>query len=103
MAIGEPYWRQWPLPDGVDPLGYVDLAATAGRLEWAGFALTGLVASSEDDWDAYESLHWRALEEWLDDHPEAEDVRAHHEQRRADQLRYRRALLGWAVFVGRRA
>jgi hypothetical protein len=30
-------------------------------------------------------------------------VRSTHEQRRSDQVRYRRALLGWAIFVGRKA
>ena len=102
VAIGEPYWRQWPLPDGVDPLGYVDLAATAGRLEWAGFALTGLVASSEDDWDRYESLHWRALEEWLELNPD-DELRAQHDRHRDNHLTVRREHLGWAIFVGRRS
>jgi len=51
-------------------------------------------------------LHWRAIEEWLTenpDHPEREGVRAQHERFRADYFRYRRALLGWAIFVGRKA
>ena len=26
LAIGEPFWRQWPLPDGIEDDGYVDLA-----------------------------------------------------------------------------
>ena len=72
VAIGEPFWRRWPLPDGVDPEGYVPLSETAARLEAAGFALTGLVAASEDDWDRYEGLHWRAMEEWLAEHPDEE-------------------------------
>ena len=101
VAIGEPFWRTWPLPDGVRPEGFVPLSDTAGRLGRAGFALTGIVAASEDDWDRYESLHWRALEEWLAEHPDAE-LRARHEQRRGDYLRSRRALLGWAIFVGRK-
>ena len=75
VAIGEPFWRRWPLPDGVDPEGYVQLAETAGRLEGEGFTLTGLVAASEDDWDRYESLHWRAMEEWLAEQPD-EELRA---------------------------
>jgi SAM-dependent methyltransferase len=100
VAIGEPFWRVWPLPDGTDPEGFVSLAETAARLERAGFALTGVVAASEDDWDRYESLHWRALEEWLAGHPDAE-IQTGHERSRSDYLRFRRALLGWAVFVGR--
>lgn len=101
VAIGEPFCQTWPLPDGTDPEGYVPLLETVGRLEQAGFALTGMLAASDDDWDRYESLHWRALEEWLAEHPD-EELRARHEQRRDDYLRTRRPLLGWAIFVGRK-
>ena len=58
VAIGEPFWHEWPLPDAVESHGYVDLAGTVERFERGGLVMTGLVASSEDDWDAYESLHW---------------------------------------------
>jgi hypothetical protein len=34
-------------------------------------------------------------------HPD-DEVRARHEQRRDDHVRYRRELLGWAIFVGRK-
>jgi SAM-dependent methyltransferase len=103
VAIGEPFWRRWPLPDTVDDLGYVDLEGTVERFEAAGLATTGIIAASEDDWDRYESLHWRAIEEWLAEHPDAEDVRRLHEARRRDYFRHERALLGWAIFVGRRS
>jgi hypothetical protein len=106
VAIGEPFWRVWPLPDGIDPQSYVALPETAARFTDAGFQLTGIVAASEDDWDRYESLHWRAAEEWLAEHsggPEADEVRSTHERRRDDHLRYERALEGWAIFVGRKA
>jgi SAM-dependent methyltransferase len=101
VAIGEPFWRTWPLPEDTDPEGFVTLTETADRLERAGFALTGVIAASEDDWDRYESLHWRALEEWLAEHPDAE-IRTGHEQHRRDYLRFQRALLGWGIFVGRK-
>ena len=100
VTVGEPYWRTWPPPDGVDDLGYVDFVATTERFTSAGLALTGVIASSEDDWDRYESLHWRALEEWLAENPD-DDVRAQHERRRAEHLA-RRTLMGWAIFVGRK-
>ena len=62
-----------------------------------------LIASSEDDWDTYESLHWRALEEWLaanPDDPDAPTIRERFEDGRDRYLRHERALLGWAIFVG---
>jgi SAM-dependent methyltransferase len=101
VAVGEPFWRQWPLPDGVDSQGYVGLEETVARLERPGLALTGMIAASEDDWDRYESLHWRAIEEWLAQHPD-EDFRAQHERSRRYYLAVQRRLLGWAIFVGRK-
>ena len=102
VAVGEPYWRTWPLPRDVADDGYADLASTAERFTVAGVALTGVIAAADDDWDRYESLHWRALEEWVTLNPHEHEIRAQHERYRRDYLAYRRALLGWAIFVGRR-
>jgi SAM-dependent methyltransferase len=102
VAIGEPFWRK----AGVAEADFVDLASTVDRFQSAGLALTGLVAASEDDWDRYESLHWRALEEWLADqagHPDAAAIRARHLAAREDYLRSQRARLGWAIFAGRKS
>ena len=104
VAIGEPFWHEWPLPDGIESHGYVDVATTVERFEAGGLAMTGIVAASGDDWDAYESLHWRAVEEWLleePDHPDAAGIRVELDARRREHL-VRRRLMGWAVFVGRR-
>ena len=102
VAIGEPYWRG-PPPAGDRHEGYVDLRATAERFAGAGVALTGLIAASDDDWDRYETMHWRALEAWLADHPDDDELRASHEHRRDTYLTYQRELLGWAIFVGRKS
>jgi SAM-dependent methyltransferase len=105
VAIGEPYWRRWPLPGEVDDQGFVGLDETAARFAAAGFRITGLVAASDDDWDHYESLHWRATEEWLAEHPEhagAAEMPTAHDRFRSDYFRFQRALLGWAIFVGRK-
>lgn len=103
VAIGEPFWKQWPLPNEIDDMGYVELSKTVERFEKAGLATTGLIANSDDDWDHYESLHWRALEEWLAEHPDDTGLRTEHERRRRDYLTTKRPLLDWAIFVGRKA
>jgi SAM-dependent methyltransferase len=103
VVVGEPFWRRWPLPDDPDHMGYTNLVGTARRFQAAGIALVGLIAASEDDWDAYESLHWRALEEWLAVNPadpEADELRRQHEQFRDAYLSVEREQLGWAVFIG---
>jgi hypothetical protein len=72
------------------------------KFEAAGLAPVGLIAASDDDWDRYESLHWRALEEWLAanrDDPEAAGIRERHEKNRDDYLAFERRLLGWAIFA----
>src|SRR4051794_5193959 len=46
IAVGEPFWKEWPLPREVDDLGYVPLEQTVDRFTGAGLALTGLIASS---------------------------------------------------------
>jgi SAM-dependent methyltransferase len=106
LAFGEPYWREWPLPDGLDDMGYVALRETVGRIEAGGLALVGLIASGRDDWDHYESQHWRALEEWLAAHPDDPDapgIRTRHEQAREDYLTWERRLFDWAIFVARKS
>ena len=104
LAIGEPFWKEWPLPRDVDDMGYVPLEETVERFTARGLTLTGLVAASVDDWDRYESLHWEALDDWLaqnPDHPQAEEFHARGAAHRRRYLRWERALLGWAILVCR--
>ena len=80
------------------------LPETVERFESAGVRVVSLVASSEDDWDRYESLHWQTLDEWLaanPDHPQAEEFRARGAADRERYLRWERAVMGWAIFVCR--
>jgi len=105
VVVGEPFWRSWPLPEDVDDEGWLPLRETVARIEAAGLTLVTLIASSEEDWDTYESLRWRAVEEWLDANPgdpDAHKIRRRHVASRDAYLRHERALLGWAVFVARR-
>jgi SAM-dependent methyltransferase len=110
VAVGEPYWRTWPLPEDFEPRDprrdgdWLPLAETVARAESAGVEVVSIIASSEDDWDRYESLHWLALDEWLAENPEdpqADEFRAVGREYREAYLRWERALLGWAIFVCR--
>ena len=112
LAVGEPYWRDWPLPpdataDGEERVAeeeFLPLPETIERAESTGVRVVSLIASSQDDWDRYESLHWLALDEWLaanPDHPQADEFRARGAAHRARYLAWERAVMGWAIFVCR--
>jgi hypothetical protein len=111
LAVGEPFWRVWPLPpapelDGsalrTDEEEWLPLAETVERAESAGVRVLSLIASSEDDWDRYESLHWQTLDRWLAANPghlQAEEFQARGAADRERYLRWERAVMGWAIFV----
>jgi SAM-dependent methyltransferase len=107
IAVGEPYWRTWPLPDGFEPAAgedFLPLGETVERFESGGVEVVSLIASSLDDWDRYETLHWLTLDEWLaanPDDPDADELRELGRRRRDRYLRWRRDLLGWCIFVCR--
>ena len=110
LAVGEPYWREWPLPataDGpqrTDEEEWLPLAQTVERVESTGARVVSLIASSEDDWDRYESLHWQTLDRWLaanPDHPQAQEFRERGAAQRTRYLAWERAAMGWAIFVCR--
>ena len=99
VCVGEPYWRRWPLPTGIADSGYVPLGRTLERFEAAGLPVISIIGASEDDWDRYVTLSWRAVEEWLAAHDDAE-IRAHYESSKRDYVEWQRELLGWAIFAG---
>jgi hypothetical protein len=110
LGVGEPYWRSWPLPPEpdadrrTDEEDWLPLPETVEHAESTGVRVVSFIASSEDDWDRYESLHWLALDEWLaanPDHPQGEEFRARGAARRARYLAWERAVMGWAIFVCR--
>ena len=105
VVVGEPYWRRLPLPDDYedrrDP--WTTLDGTVTIFETSGLPVVSVIASSEDDWDRYDTLRWQTAERWLAENPEdpdAADIRSRHETTKRIYLRYGRELLGWAIFVG---
>ena len=105
VVVGEPFWRRWPLPaDYEDRDGpFTSLDGTVTIFESGDLAVVSVIASSLDDWDRYETLHWRACEEWLaanPSDPDAADIRRRNEHSKRSYLRYGREYLGWAIFVG---
>ncbi len=108
LVVGEPYWRKWPLPGEFAPdedFNFDTLHETVARFERPGIEFVTHIASSQDDWDRYETLHWYTLEEWLHENPDNPDAERFREMGRSDRdvyLRWHRDLLGWAIFIGRK-
>jgi SAM-dependent methyltransferase len=105
VVVGEPYWRRLPLPEDYElrTEPFTTLEGTVDVFESGDLRVISVIASSEDEWDRYETLHWRAVEEWLAvnaDDPDADEIRAMHERSKRTYLRFGRDLLGWAIFVG---
>ena len=105
VVVGEPYWRRLPLPleyeERDEP--FTTLDGTVTVFETEGLPVVFVIASSEDDWDRYETLHWQSVEAWLVrnlDNPDAGKIRARHERHKRTYLAYGRDYLGWAIFVG---
>jgi SAM-dependent methyltransferase len=107
LAIGEPFLRS-PPPEallkecGADAFAYRDLPGAASALEAEGLTLAGLIASSADDWDHYESLKWGAGLRWArenPDHPWRAALLSRLAEDRAAYLRVDRPHLGWALLV----
>jgi SAM-dependent methyltransferase len=104
VVVGEPYWRRFPLPDDYEERDhpFTSLDGTVAIIESGPLRVVSVIASSEDDWDRYETLHWRAAEEWLaanPDDPDAAEIREWHERGKRTYLRHGRDYLGWAIFV----
>ena len=108
MAIGDVYARHRDIPpqsafafSGGRVRSFVE---TCAALDRDGLHLTGVIDSSTDDWDRYESLHWHAAQAWLvenPEHPERDAFKARYEAEKRLYLEFDRAALGWAMFVCR--
>jgi SAM-dependent methyltransferase len=105
VVVGEPYWRRLPLPAEYEERNepFTTLAGTVAIFESGALGVVAVIASSVDDWDRYETLHWAALERWLAEHADDEDagdIRASYERWKRTYLEYGREYLGWAIFAG---
>jgi SAM-dependent methyltransferase len=109
MLVGEPFWRRAPEPEYLHASGYepTSFATHAGNLaagEELGLTPLYTMVSSEDDWDRYEALQWRAAERYATtnpDDPDAPEIVQRQREHRALYLRWERDTLGWAVYLFR--
>jgi cyclopropane fatty-acyl-phospholipid synthase-like methyltransferase len=105
VVVGEPYWRHLPPPADYEHSTelWTTLEGTVTIFETSGLPVVSVIASSRDDWDTYETLHWQAVERWLAENPgdpDAPEIRTRHDGHKRAYLRHGRDVLGWAIFVG---
>src|SRR5262245_25836827 len=90
VAVGEPYWRRWPLPAAFTAVDEQEeewrpLLGTVELAESTGVRVVSLIDASLDDWDRYDTLRWLALDEWRaadPGAPEAQEFRARAQRRK---------------------
>jgi SAM-dependent methyltransferase len=110
VVSGEPYWRREPEPaylaaSGLDPGLFATHAGNVAIGVEEGLTPLYTLVSSEDDWDRYEGLQWRAAARYAAQHPEDEDaaeIARRQGEHRDSYLRWGRETLGWAVYLFRR-
>lgn len=109
VVSGEPYWRREPAPEYLAAGGEAaaSFGTHAGNVATAvelGLVPLYTLVSSEDDWDRYEGLQWRAAERYAATHPNDPDAHEIVDRQRSHRdryLRWERDTLGWAVYLFR--
>jgi SAM-dependent methyltransferase len=107
ILLGEGYWRQEPGPGYLHLLGAMrdeldDHAANLAAGVEAGLSPLFDRTSTLAEWDAYEDLYARTVEEYLEAHPDDPDADAlRHRVRtwRQGYLRWGRDTLGFGTYV----
>lgn len=109
IAIGEPYKMREPSAEymAAEPEFVPNLVTHAENVEVAvnaGLRPLYAIASSQDDWDRYEGLLWRAAEGYAIENPDDPDVPYLLERTRKSRnvyLRHGRDTLNWAIYLFR--
>jgi SAM-dependent methyltransferase len=110
LLVGEGYWRRAPDPGYLALLGatsgdYLDHDGNVALGAGAGLAAAGAWESSLVDWDRYEDLYARTIEEYVVAHPEDPDTPAMRDRIRTWRDGYRRwgrDTLGFGLYLFRR-
>jgi len=107
VVVGQPFWKKEPVAEylGWSGMARDEFGSHAGNVE-AGEAeeLVPRLAlvSSDDEWDRYETLQWRAAARYADlhpDDPEVTELLARVEKSRREYLSWGRDTLGWALYL----
>ena len=107
LLVGQNFWRRHPHPDYLVVLGacvedFTDHSRNVKAGEEAGLVPICTAVSTEDEWDRYEKLRARAVEEYASTHPEDPEAEAMWERIRRWREAYEhwgRDTLGFGLYV----
>ncbi len=110
VLVGEPFWRHEPAPEYLEWAGLRrdEFGTHAGNVEAgveAGLVPMLAYASTDEEWDRYETLQWRAVARHAaanPDDPDLGDLVARADHSRHEYLAWGRDTLGWAIYLFRR-
>lgn len=104
LILGQPYWRTSLVPPDLarnEPL-FMPEAEIFRQTREEGLEVFGLIRSTEEDWDRYESDNWRGLLLWLrqnPDHPDRQQVLDHLHESQDEYATIGREYIGWALYL----
>jgi cyclopropane fatty-acyl-phospholipid synthase-like methyltransferase len=110
VLVGEPYWHKEPDPEYLEIEGFTRTAFRSHREnveagEGLGLRCLYTLDSDREGWDHYETLHWWAAEDYIQDNPNDVDnaeLRIIVEKGKATYLRWGRDTLGWCIYLFRK-
>jgi len=111
VLVGEPFWLREPEKEYLlaEEMGRDAVATHRGNVaigEEEGLVPLYAAASSLDEWDRYETLQWRAADEYASEHPDDPDLPellARVARGRETYLGWGRDTLGWALYLLRKS
>jgi SAM-dependent methyltransferase len=108
VILGDRYWRvERVAPEFAREWGEISTEyELLSCVRERGLELAGVIRSSVEDWDAYESGIWRSCLAWLEDHPNdprCGEVLDYFHRVQEEYLAFGREYLGWAMYLIRPA
>lgn len=110
VIAGEPYWLKEPDPEYLK-VENMEKGTFHTHMENVlmgddyGLTCSYTHASDHEDWDVYESLHWRSATEYVDENPDDPDNTEILEEAgryRIVYLRWARDTMNWCIYVYRK-
>jgi hypothetical protein len=106
IVAGEPYWIKEPreeylIANGMSMDEFHSHMENVLMGESLGLVCGYTLASDVEDWDVYETLHWWAVNEYVDSNPRDPDIPEiikSIEKARDTYLKWGRETLGWCLY-----